>query len=71
VGDSSKLVVFLSLGKLHGLHMPGFEGEMQQTVYCCISLQNAQVRIADNVQIIEKINRGKIELKKNEFAFIK
>lgn len=57
------------IGELHGVAHAGFEGDATAVVVADFHT-NAQVRIADNVQIIENQLTEKLTIKKNEFAFI-
>ncbi|WP_034550677.1 septum site-determining protein MinC [Carnobacterium funditum] len=57
------------IGELHGVAHAGFEGDAAAVIVADFHT-NAQVRIADNVQIIENQSAEKLSVKKNEFAFI-
>lgn len=57
------------IGELHGVAHAGFEGDATAVIVADFHT-NAQVRIADNVQIIENQSTEMLTIKKNEFAFI-
>ena len=57
------------IGELHGIAHAGFEGDATAVVVADFHT-NAQVRIADNIQIIENQSADKEQIKKNEFAYI-
>lgn len=57
------------IGELHGVAHAGFEGDATAVIVADFHT-NAQVRIADSVQIIENQSNEKLTVKKNEFAFI-
>lgn len=57
------------IGELHGVAHAGFEGDASAVIVADFHT-NAQVRIADNIQIIENKSAENLAVKKNEFAFI-
>lgn len=57
------------IGELHGIAHAGFEGNAAAVIVADFHT-SAQVRIADNVQIIENQSTVDAAIKKNEFAFI-
>lgn len=57
------------IGELHGVAHAGFEGD-ETAVIVADFHTNAQVRIADNIQIIENQSAENVAIKKHEFAFI-
>ncbi|MBT2731702.1 septum site-determining protein MinC [Carnobacterium sp. ISL-102] len=57
------------IGELMGTAHAGFEGNINSVIVADFHT-NAQIRIADSVQIVEKKNEHPDNVRKNEFAFI-
>ena len=57
------------IGELMGIAHAGFEGDTNAVIVADFHT-DAQVRIADSIQIIEKKNNHQDSIRKNEFAYI-